>query len=49
MLPVTIPPMVPGEFVVIVVEWDQPYVTGAPNSGGSTSAIDVCIIGRDVK
>jgi len=51
MLPVTIPPMVPGEFVVIVVEWDQPYVTGAPNSGGSTSAIDVCITnatGNDV-
>jgi len=45
MLPVTIPPMVPGEFVVIAVEWDQPYVTGAPNSGGSTSAIDVCITG----
>ncbi len=45
MLPVTIPPMVPGQFVVIVVEWDQPYVTGAPNSGGSTSAIDLCITG----
>ncbi len=45
MLPVTIPPMIPGEFVVIVVEWDQPYVTGAPSSGGSTSAIDVCITG----
>jgi subtilase family protein len=44
-LPVTIPPMVPGEFVAIVVEWDQPFVTGAPNSGGSTSAIDVCITG----
>ena len=44
-LPVTIPPMVPGEFVVIVVEWDQPYVTGASGSGGSTSAIDVCITG----
>lgn len=42
-LPVTIPPMIPGEFVVIAVAWDQPYVTGAPNSGGSTSAIDVCI------
>ena len=42
-LPVTIPPMIPGEFVVIVVEWDQPYVTGAPASGGSTSQIDVCI------
>jgi len=46
MLPVTIPPMVPGEFVAIVVEWDQPYVTGAPASGGSTSAIDVCITAK---
>jgi hypothetical protein len=44
-LPVTIPSMVPGEFVAIVVEWDQPYVTGAPNSGGSASQIDVCITG----
>jgi hypothetical protein len=44
-LPVTIPPMIPGEFVVIVVEWDQPYVTGAPSSGGSTSSIDLCITG----
>jgi hypothetical protein len=50
-LPVTIPPMIPGEFVVIVVEWDSPYVTGAPGSGGSTSSIDVCITpitGNDV-
>jgi hypothetical protein len=38
--------MVPGEFVAIVVEWDQPYVTGAPKSGGSTSAIDVCITAK---
>jgi hypothetical protein len=44
-LPVTIPPMIPGEFVAIVVEWDQPYVTGAPASGGSASQIDVCITG----
>jgi hypothetical protein len=44
-LPVTIPPMIPGEFVVVVVEWDQPYVTGAPASGGSASSIDVCITG----
>jgi hypothetical protein len=44
-LPVTIPPMVPGEFVAIVVEWDQPYVTGAQNSGGSAAQIDVCITG----
>ncbi|HEY0802764.1 MAG TPA: S8 family serine peptidase [Steroidobacteraceae bacterium] len=45
MLPVTLPPMVPGEFVAIIVEWDQPYFTGAPASGGSTSRIDVCITG----
>jgi Subtilase family len=44
-LPVTIASLVPGEFVAIVVEWDQPYVTGAPNSGGATSQIDVCLIG----
>jgi Subtilase family len=44
-LPVTIPPMIPGEFVVIVVEWDQPFFTGSPASGGSTSRIDVCITG----
>ena len=42
-LPVTIPQMAPGDFVAIVVEWDQPYVTGAPNSGGATSQINVCI------
>jgi Subtilase family len=44
-LPVTIPALIPGEFVAIVVEWDQPYVTGAPNSGGATSEIDVCVTG----
>jgi hypothetical protein len=42
-LPVTIPSMMPGEFVFIVLEWDQPYVTGAPNSGGATSELDLCI------
>src|ERR1700722_11301573 len=44
-LPVTIASMVPGEFVAIVVEWDQPYVTGAPSSGGATSRLDLCITG----
>jgi hypothetical protein len=51
MLPVSIPPLNPGEFVAIVAEWDQPYVTGAPNSGGATSQIDLCIegaIGNDI-
>jgi hypothetical protein len=44
-LPVTIAALQPGEFVAIVVEWDQPYVTGAANSGGATSQIDVCLTG----
>jgi hypothetical protein len=44
-LPVTIAALVPGEFVSIIVQWDQPYVTGAPDSGGATSHIDVCITG----
>jgi hypothetical protein len=44
-LPVTIASLVPGEFVAVVVQWDQPYVTGAPNSGGATSQIDMCVTG----
>ena len=41
-LPVTIGSLVPGQFVSIVLEWDQPYVTGAPNSGGATSQLNLC-------
>ena len=44
-LPVTIPPLPPGDFVAVVVEWDQPYLTGAPASGGATSQLDLCITG----
>jgi subtilisin family serine protease len=44
-LPIHLEPLVPGEFVAIVVEWDQPYITGAPNSGGATSQIDLCVTG----
>jgi hypothetical protein len=44
-LPVNIPSMLPGEFVAIVVEWDQPYVTGAPNSGGATNQMNLCVLG----
>jgi Subtilase family len=50
-LPVTIPPLIPGEFVPIVVEWDQPYVTGAAGSGGAKNQIDLCIegaVGNDI-
>lgn len=42
-LHVTVPSMRPGDFLAIVVQWDQPFVTGAANSGGSTSQIDVCL------
>ncbi len=44
-LPVTIPAIPPGDFVAVVVQWDQPYVTGAPGSPGTTSGIDLCITG----
>jgi hypothetical protein len=52
-LPVTIVPadastgfaggLAPGEFVAVVVEWDQPFLTGAPGSPGASSQIDVCV------
>ncbi len=44
-LPVSIPALSPGDFVAVVVEWDQPYVTGSPHSGGATSQIDLCLTG----
>jgi hypothetical protein len=42
-LPVTIRPMFPGEFIGLIVQWDQPYVTGAPGSPGASSNIDLCV------
>ena len=44
-LPVTVPPIPPGDFLAIVVQWDQPYVTGAPGSPGASSSIDLCVTG----
>ncbi|HTT04730.1 MAG TPA: S8 family serine peptidase [Steroidobacteraceae bacterium] len=44
-LPVKIPSLYPGEFIAIVVEWDQPYVTGAADSPGASSSIDLCVTG----
>jgi Subtilase family len=41
----TIPALPPGDFVAIVLEWDQPYVTGSPGSGGATSQLDLCFTG----
>jgi Subtilase family len=42
-LPVTLPPLIPGEFIGLIVQWDQPYVTGAPGSPGASSSIDLCV------
>jgi hypothetical protein len=44
-LPVEIPAMVPGEFIGIVLEWNQPYVTGAPGSPGASGELDLCVTG----
>ncbi|HMK85771.1 MAG TPA: S8 family serine peptidase [Steroidobacteraceae bacterium] len=44
-LPVTVPPIPPGDFLAVVVEWDQPYVTGAPGSPGASSSVDLCVTG----
>jgi hypothetical protein len=45
-LPVTVPAIPPGDFLAIVVEWDQPYVTGATGaSPGASSRINVCVTG----
>lgn len=44
-LSLSIPALYPGEFIYLVVGWDQPYVTGSPGSGGATSSIDMCVTG----
>jgi len=45
-LPVTVPAIPPGDLLAIVVEWDQPYVTGATGaSSGATSSINLCVTG----
>jgi Subtilase family len=44
-LPLSIPQLNPGDFISLVVGWDQPFVTGAPASGGATSSIDICVSG----
>jgi Subtilase family len=44
-LPVTIPALYPGEYIAIVVEWDQPYITGAPGSPGASSQVNLCYSG----
>ena len=47
-LTVHVPPLFPGEFIAAVLQWDQPYLTGAypGNAGttpGATSQLDMCV------
>ena len=42
-LSVDIPPLQPGEYIAVILQWDQPYVTGSAGSGGATSQMDLCI------
>ncbi|HEY2678076.1 MAG TPA: S8 family serine peptidase [Steroidobacteraceae bacterium] len=47
-LAINVPPLAPGEFIAAVVQWDDPYLTGAyPGNSGSTfganSQIDLCV------
>jgi hypothetical protein len=40
---VDIPALHPGWLVAVVLEWDQPYVTGAPGSPGASSHLNLCV------
>jgi hypothetical protein len=47
-LTVNVPALFPGEFIAVVLEWDQPFLTGAyPGNAGSTpgasSRLDLCV------
>jgi hypothetical protein len=44
-LSIDIPPLNPGQLVALVLQWDQPYVTGAPGSPGASSHLDLCVTG----
>lgn len=44
-LSVNIPSLDQGELVALVLQWDQPYVTGASGSSGATSHLDLCVTG----
>ena len=46
-LAVNIPELEPGQFIAVILQWDQPYVTGAAGSGGATSQMDLCLTGSD--
>jgi hypothetical protein len=42
-LSVDIPRLDQGELVAVVLQWDQPYVTGAAGSPGASSHMNLCV------
>jgi len=42
-LSVDIPALKQGYLVAVVLQWDQPFVTGAPGSPGASSHLDLCV------
>jgi hypothetical protein len=42
-LAVDIPALAQGELVAVVLQWDQPYVTGAQGSAGASSHLNLCV------
>jgi hypothetical protein len=42
-LSVDIPALDQGELVAVVLQWDQPYVTGAAGSPGASSHMNLCV------
>jgi hypothetical protein len=44
-LSIDIPALQQGQLVALVLQWDQPYVTGAQGSAGASSHLDLCVTG----
>jgi hypothetical protein len=44
-LSIGIPVLAQGQLVALVLQWDQPYVTGAQGSPGASSHLDLCVTG----
>jgi subtilase family protein len=44
-LSVNVPALQQGQLLALVLQWDQPYVTGAPGSPGASSHLDLCVTG----
>jgi hypothetical protein len=44
-LSIDIPALKPGYLLALVLQWDQPYVSGAAGSPGASSHLDLCVTG----